>query len=47
LLGVAKDIAKAMNGYKVIVDKSTVPVGHVRSASARWFDAKRPIPSAS
>jgi UDPglucose 6-dehydrogenase len=37
VLGVARDIAKAMDGYKVIVDKSTVPVG----TSARVRDVIR------
>ena len=44
VMGVARQIGRAMNGYKVVVDKSTVPVGtaeRVRAVIAR--ETKHPF----
>jgi UDPglucose 6-dehydrogenase len=38
---VAREIGRAMDGYKVIVDKSTVPVGTAEKVR-RWVEAERP-----
>jgi UDPglucose 6-dehydrogenase len=44
VLAVARDIGKAMNGYKVVVDKSTVPVGTAgKVAAAIRAETKHPF----
>ena len=44
VLGAARDIARAMNGYKVIVDKSTVPAGtSERVATVVSAETKHPF----
>lgn len=48
VLGVAEDLGKIMKGYKVIVDKSTVPVGtaeRVRAAVAKNYKGEFDIVS--
>lgn len=43
VMSVAEDIGKSMNGYKVIVDKSTVPVGtaeKVTSVIKKYYDGE-------
>jgi UDPglucose 6-dehydrogenase len=43
VLGVAREVAQAMNGYKVIVDKSTVPVG-TAARVRKVIEAETPHP---
>ena len=48
ILGVADDLGKTLNGYKIIVDKSTVPVGtaeKVKAAIKKNYDGEFDVES--
>jgi len=47
VLGVARDVGRALNKYTVIVDKSTVPVGTAKKVRAAIGKRRRPSASSA